>query len=154
MPVINLFQVQSFIWTYRCSSMPFRAWEIALPYTHFFISNFINKHTIARMMVKNLIQSHVLHQLQDLPLLEDRVLIMSQWLQHSLTIVYLEQRFQHRLLIWLSLMLIVVRAILQSHLSYPEQLGYWLLSQPAEPFFQSIRFIVTTYCPCFKLPVS
>ena len=39
--------------------------------------------------------------------------------------------------------LIVVRAILQSHLVYPIQLGYWLLSQPAEPFFQSIRFIVT-----------
>lgn len=134
MPVINLFQVQSFIWTYRCSSMPFRAWEIALPYTHFFISNFINKHTIARMMVKNLIQSHVLHQLQDLPLLEDRVLIMSQWLQHSLTIVYLEQRFQHRLLIWLSLMLIVVRAILQSHLSYPRTVRLLVIVSASRAF--------------------
>lgn len=94
------------------------------------------------MMVKNLIQSHVLHQLQDLSLLEDRVLIMSQWLQHSLTTVHLEQRFQHRLLIWLSPILIVVRAILQSHLVYPIQLGGKVLT-----FFPPInRIIVTTYC--------
>lgn len=48
---------------YRCSSMPFRACSFHSKYVnyfvfiyHFFISKFINKHIIARMMVKTFAQ--------------------------------------------------------------------------------------------------